>query len=565
MMAQYLEIRARHPGCLLWYRMGDFYELFFEDAERAAEALDIALTRRGRHEGAEVPMCGVPAHNADGYLLALIRKGFRVAVAEQLETPEEARAAGRKLVRRDVVRVVTPGTLTEDALLDARRHNYLASVAAWGGRAAVAWADVSTGAFAVQGCAAGEVGEALARLSPSEVLVAPGAPGAEGAQAVERPGLSAEVAGAARRLAAWFGVATLDGFGAFDAHEVAALLAVTDYLDLTQKGARAHLRPPTREDAGECMAIDAGTCASLEIMAGPGGGRAGSLLAAVDRTVTAAGGRLLVRRLGAPSRRLDVVNARLDAVAAMAPRPVRAALRGAPDLDRALGRLAVGRGTPRDLAAIRDGLHVAGAVAGALPPALPPLLETAARDLAGLDALRDRLTATLAPEPPAQGEGAVAPGASAHLDALRTLRDDARGAVASLQARYASLAGVPSLKVRHNGTLGFFVETTATHAERMLKAPLDATFIHRQTTANLLRFTTLELGELERRIAGAAEEAEALEARLVGELRDAALAEADALGRLAAALARSTWLQRWRTSPPRSAGCAPWWTPRARS
>jgi DNA mismatch repair protein MutS len=552
MMAQYLEIKAGHPDALLFYRMGDFYEMFFDDAVAAAAALDIALTKRGKHLGADIQMCGVPIHAAEGYLLTLIRKGFRVAIAEQMEDPAEAKKRGYKaVVRREVVRLVTPGTLTEESLLDARRHNYLCAFAEVREEGALAWVDISTGAFAVMPCPRVRLGPELARLSPKEVLLADGADRELGVVAGESGAAVTPLARGAfdstngeRRLAGVFGVASLDAFGGFGRAEVSAMAAVAEYLALTQKGRMPLLRPPVREVVGEAMQIDAVTRRSLELTHAMGGGRAGSLLSVIDRTVTAAGARLLERRLSSPSCRLDVIRGRQDAVAfALENRglagDLRDHLRGAHDLDRALSRLALDRGGPRDLTAIRNTLAVAEIVARALPRELPAGLDEARAGLFGLEELRGLLERALVAEPPllVRDGGFVAGGFEAELDECRRLRDEGRGVIAAMQATYAEAAGVPSLKIKHNNVLGYFIETTDTHAARMMSPPLSEVFIHRQTTANLLRFTTVELSSLETRILNAGGQAVEIEKRLYSSLREAVLAEAGALGGVARALA----------------------------
>jgi DNA mismatch repair protein MutS len=552
MMAQYLDIKAGHPGALLFYRMGDFYEMFFDDAVAAAEALDIALTKRGSHAGEDIPMCGVPVHAAESYLLTLIRKGFRVAVCEQMEDPAEARKRGHKaVVRREVVRLVTPGTLTEDTLLEARANNFLAAYANLAGEGALAWADISTGELRVAGCPEVRLGPDLARLAPREVLLPEALEGALGA-IVEEAGAALtaldrgmfDSASGARRLAEAFGVASLDAFGGFGRAELSAMGALAGYLDLTQKGRMPLLRPPVRETDGDAVAIDAATRRNLELTESLTGGRAGSLLAAVDRTVTAPGARLLARRISAPSRRLDTVRARLATVAHFADAPgqaekLRACLRSVPDMDRALSRLGLDRGGPRDLAAIRSGLAGAEQVARLLEAGLPEALAEAATDLREHGALLEALDTALVAEPPhlARDGGVIAPGHDAELDEARRLRDEGRSVIASLQARYAEQTGIASLKVKHNNVLGYFVETTATHAERMLAPPLSELFRHRQTTANALRFSTAELSDLESRILNAGARALEIEKRIFGELRALVLDGAPRVASAARALA----------------------------
>ncbi len=561
MMAQYLEIKAQHPDALLFYRMGDFYEMFFEDAVAASGALDIALTKRGFHLGQDIPMCGVPVHAAEAYLLTLIRKGFRVAIAEQMEDPAEARRRGAKaVVRREIVRLVTPGTLTEDALLEARRHNYLAAFAEVREAGALAWVDISTGAFRVMACPRARLGAELARLAVREVLLPEALAGelaalvAEaGAVATLRGRASFDSAAAEGRLQRLYGVAALDAFGSFERPELAAMGAVVDYLDLTQRGRLPLLMTPVREAAEDAVQIDAATRRNLEILGALSGGREGSLIEAVDRTVTAAGARLIEARLAAPARDLGVIRARLAAVRWLhedAPRAeaLRRALRAVPDIDRALSRLALDRGGPRDLGAIRAGLEGARAVAGLLDaPEAPPLLTEAGAGLTGHEAISAPLAAALLPDLPllARDGGFVAPGHDAALDEARTLRDEARGVIAALQAQYAAETGIASLKIRHNNVLGYFIETTATHAERMLTGPLAARFIHRQTTANQLRFTTTELAELELGIVNAAARATERELEIFARLRAGVLGAAAAIAGVARALAEVDVAAAW--------------------
>ena len=552
MMAQYLEIKGQYPGALLFYRMGDFYEMFFDDAVAAAEALDIALTKRGKHLGEDIAMCGVPVHAAEGYLLTLIRKGFRVAIAEQLEDPAEAKKRGYKaVVRRDVVRLVTPGTLTEDSLLEARRHNYLAAWAEVRDSAALAWADISTGELRVMPCPAVRLLPELARLAPRELLFSDGKE-AEIAELVSDSGAALtplarsvfDSTAAEARLCALFQVGSLEAYGTFDRAELAALGAIVEYLNLTQKGKLPLLRPPTRELAGGAVQIDAATRRNLEISAALSGGREGSLLWAIDRTVTAAGARLLERRIAGPSRNLGTIHARLESVRFMLEQSrfrhdTRDALRRVPDMDRALSRLALDRGGPRDMAAIRAGLTQAATLAQRFTANMPPILADAAQALTGHAPLIDLLERALVAEPPllARDGGFVAPGHDAELDQTRRLRDEGRAVIASMQAAYIEKTGIQSLKIKHNNVLGYFIETTTTHAEKMLAPPLSETFIHRQTTANQVRFTTLELSELETRILNAGNHALEIEKRHYSALRDEILAASAPIGAAARALA----------------------------
>ena len=551
MMAQYLEIKAQNPGALLFYRMGDFYEMFFDDAVAAAEALDIALTKRGFHKGEPISMCGVPYHAAEGYLLTLIRKGFRVAIAEQMEDPAEAKKRGSKsVVKRDVVRLVTPGTLTEDSLLEARRHNYLCAFAEVRDEAALAWVDISTGELRVMPCPLVRLGPELARLAPREVLVSE-ARETDLAAIVTESG--AALTGLARgsfdstsgeaRLCQLWQIGSLEAFGNFGRAEIAAMGGLVDYLDLTQRGKLPLLRAPLRESADGAVQIDASTRRNLEITQALSGGREGSLLAAVDRTMTAAGARLLERRISSPSRDLATIKARLQSVrfllnAAALREALRADLRRVPDIDRALSRLALDRGGPRDFAAIRAGLTQAESIAARLSD-VPEILRDAGQALLGHGALIDLLDAALVAEPPlfARDGGFVAAGYDAELDETRRLRDEGRGVIAAMQAEYIQQTGVQSLKIKHNNVLGYFIETTATHAEKMLAPPLSNSFIHRQTTANQVRFTTLPLNEIETKILNAGNHALEIEKRHYSALRDGILAQSGPIGAAARALA----------------------------
>ena len=553
MMAQYLEIKSQYADALLFYRMGDFYELFFDDAAAAAEALDIALTKRGKHDGDDIPMCGVPVHAAEGHLLTLIRKGFRVAVCEQMESPAEAKKRGSKsVVKRDVVRLVTPGTLTEETLLEARRHNFLAALACVRDEWALAWTDISTGALHVLPLSLARVGPELAQLSPSEILMAEGTEDALSG-VLDDLGLeptilgksSFDSTGANSRLTQQFGVSSLDAFGHFSRPELSAMGALIEYLDLTQKGRLPLLRPPQQEKLGNAMQIDAATRRNLELTHSLQGGRAGSLLSVIDRTATASGARLLERRLSTPSRDLAVIHNRQDAIAwAMSDpttaRQVRDALKRVPDVDRALSRLGLDRGGPRDMAAIRNALAQAEAISAVLETYdLPNILRSAVSACTGHTDLASLLDDALVAEPPllARDGGFIAPGYDSDLDEARKLRDEGRGVIAGLQAQYIEMTGVPSLKIKHNNVLGYFIETTSTHAQKMMAPPLNETFIHRQTTANQIRFTTVELSELERRILNAGGEAIEIEKRLYSALSQAILDQQPALNALASGLA----------------------------
>jgi len=561
MMAQYLAAKQAHPDCLVFFRMGDFFELFFDDAVIAAEALDITLTRRGQHGGEAIPMAGVPAHAHESYLARLIRRGHRVAICDQTETPAEAkRRTGKTLVRREVVRVVTPGTVTEESLLEARANNFLAALAVTGGapnRPALAAVDITTGEVVVESVALDGLAAALARLDPGEVLVPERLAGRaeiDGLLADWRDRLSVQAdarfdsTAAERRLESIYGVATLEAFGTFERAELAAAGALLAYVETTQTGRLPRLAPPRRRAEGAVMEIDAATRRNLELTRTLSGERRGSLLTALDRTVTGAGARLLASRLGAPLTDPAAIDRRLDAAGFFGEEEaLRADLRGelkaVPDLERALARLSLGRGGPADLARVRDALTRAAAIKDRLraPRLAPPPAEVveAAGDLGDHGALVDRLGRALVAEPGALARdgGFIAPDYAPRLDELRTLRDESRRLIAGLQARYARETGIQSLKIRHNNVLGYYVEVGPSHADKLATPPHGATFVHRQTMANAVRFATAELGELERAIAEAADKALALEAALFDELVAEVTGRADAIGRTARALA----------------------------
>ena len=552
MMAQFLEIKAGYQDALLFYRMGDFYEMFFDDAVAAAAALDIALTKRGKHMGEDIPMCGVPVRAAEGYFLTLIRKGFRVAVCEQMEDPAEAKKRGAKsVVHREVVRLVTPGTLTEDSLLDARRHNYLAAYAEVRDQGALAWVDISTGVFHVMPCPRVRLGPELARLTPRELVVTQqneaGLAELVTDLSVSLTALSSasfDSTAAEKRLAELFKVSTLESFGQFSRAENSAMGAIVDWLDITQKGQLPLLRTPVRESAEGAMQIDAATRRNLELTRGMSGGRDGSLLAVIDRTITAGGGRLLERRVSSPSRNLNDIHARQDAVTSMLDQralmgDLRDDLRKCPDMDRAISRLGLDRGGPRDLTAIRDGLAQAQAISKRLNGLeLPTILADAATSLTGHDVLLELLQQSLVADPPilVRDGGFIAPGYDPDLDEARTLRDEGRSVIAGMQREFIEQTSISALKIKHNNVLGYFIETTATHAEKMLSAPLSETFIHRQTTANAVRFTTVPLSEMETKILNAGNRALEIEKRLYSSIKAAILEQSVPIGLAAKAL-----------------------------
>ncbi len=561
MMAQYVEIKAANPDCLLFYRMGDFYELFFEDAEIASRALGIVLTKRGKHQGDDIPMCGVPIDRSDDYLHRLIGLGHRVAVCEQLEDPAEARKRGPKsVVRRDVVRLVTPGTITEERLLEPGRANILLAIhrvrlseSEW--TYGLAATDISTGSFVVAEASGQSLCAGIARFDPSEIIIAASIADektlltlvTEMGVPVTPVARESGEAGADRRLEDYFGVATLDGFGQLSRAERAAAALIIVYIERTQFDVRPPLAFPQKAVTGGSLEIDAATRANLEVTRTLSGLREGSLAATIDMTVTPAGSRLLAERLAAPLTDGVQISARQDAVGFFRAQPMlREALRGqlksAPDFARALARLALQRGGPRDLAAVRDGLAATAAVCAALQAQtdVPQELSGAVQAAFCIDSdLVIRLGDSLGDELPLQKRdgGFVRAGFDAALDELRTLRDESRRIVASLQAAYCDAAETRQLRIKHNNFLGYFLEVPQIHGERLLRAPFNATFIHRQTMAGAMRFSTVELADLDSRISSAADRALALELTVFEDLAAQILHHAAAIKAAALSLA----------------------------
>ncbi|WP_371136549.1 DNA mismatch repair protein MutS [Novosphingobium sp.] len=546
MMTQYLALKAEASDCLLFYRMGDFFELFFEDAKQAAQVLDIALTSRGEHLGVPIPMCGVPVHAAEGYLARLIKAGCRVAIAEQVETPEEAKKRGgsKALVARDIVRFVTAGTLTEEALLEPRRANVLAAVCDLRGTIGIAAVDISTGRMELEECAPDRLGAALARLGASETVAPEGLDGVP-LDTIPRPARDFSSDGGEARLKAVHGVTTLDGFGDFTRAMLAAAGGLIAYLDHVGRGKLPLLLPPVARTGDAALAMDEATRASLEILTTAQGTRRGSLVEAVDRCVTGAGARQLADDLSAPLTDAAAIQARLALVSWLHDDPLlradlRVVLRALPDLGRALGRVVAGRGSPRDLGQLRDGLSEARRIHDYLVQRQerPALLDDLLPCLTGHGALTDLYTRALVPAPPTErGQGGfIAEGYDAALDELRRISGDARRAIALLEAKYRDQTGIAALKIRHNGVLGYFIEVPARHGDALMVP--DSGFTHRQTMAGAVRFNALALHEEASRIAEAGGHALAAEEAHFEELIAAAVAARRAIAATAAALAR---------------------------
>jgi DNA mismatch repair protein MutS len=543
MMQQYRRLKDEAGDALLFYRMGDFFELFFDDAKAAASCLDIALTKRGESEGEPIPMCGVPVHSAEAYLARLIRAGHCVAIAEQTESPAEARKArgSKALVDRAIIRLVTPGTLTEDNLLESGAANWLAAVGRAGEDWAVAAADISTGRFELIACGPGELAAELARLSPAETIADSSVPGIR--TSAGKGGFDSQAG--ERAIKSRLGLVTLDGLGSPSRAELAAAGGLLAYLDATQKGAGLLLDAPRRIARAEHMAIDAATRESLELCRASTGQVAGSLLGEIDRCRTAAGRRLLAADLSAPLTVRPQIEARLQLVAwlhedALRRERVSQSLKAMPDFPRALARLAAGRGGPRDLALIRDGLSAAATLKSDLAsePDIPPLLDRLLPRLDGHEALVEKLSRALVASPPldASKGGYIAEGYDDALDALRLASSDGRKAIAALESRYRESTGLSSLKIRHNAVLGYHIEVSSRHGEALMRA--DSGFTHRQTLAGVVRFNSPDLHAEASRVVEAGGHALAAEAAHLEELTALAVASAAAITATADAIAR---------------------------
>ena len=553
MMQQYHQIKKQYPDCLLFYRMGDFYELFLEDAIQAAEALDITLTRRGKAEGEDIPMCGVPYHAYENYLARLVRQGFRVAICEQIEDPSEAKKRGPKsVVKRDVIRVVTPGTLTEDTLLEARINNYLVVLTpdldARPKGFSLAVMDISSAFFSLESCKKESLEETLARLQPSELVVPE--------KLIQEPDLydlfqewrkqlhplpssRFDRENAIKRLESVYGIKAVEGFGAFSQAEMTAAGTLLDYVHLTQKGGLPVLRPPQRVISGKFLEIDASTRRNLELLVTPTGERKGSLFSAIDQTITASGSRLLAQYVALPLAYCDEIDERLQRVDAFFQlhqlrEEVRSILKGCPDMERSLARLSLGRGSPRDLAALRDGLHKASQLQKVIERSAHEALASLKNQISFQDVLIDRLTRSLKEElPPHTREGGfIADGYLPELDEIRRLRDEGSSHVKNLQTTYSEQYGIPSLKIKHNNIIGYHIEVTTNHISKV-----GSDFIHRQTTAGAIRYSTPALAELEQKLNQAAAHALALELRLFEDLIREVVAQADPILGTAQALA----------------------------
>lgn len=547
-MQQYFQLKSQYPDCILFYRMGDFYELFFEDALTASKILDIALTKRGKHAGEDIPMCGVPAHAAEGYLHKLIGSGLKIAICEQLETPEEAKKRGYKsVVKRDVVRIVTPGTITEESLLQATVPSHLAALYIKGGEGSLAWLDLSTGAFYIASVARAELPALLARVMPKELLI----PESLQEEMAEESWFKEMRAAIATKPDALFdarkGIAALkeqftvmfhDGFGNLLPSDLAACGVLIDYIRITQMQTVARLDPPRKELASDAMQIDAATRRSLELLYTLSGERKGSLLSTIDRTVSAAGGRALTYAMAAPLAQKERIDARLDAVAFMHEQTsLRSELQrhlvATGDLERAVTRLMMGRGGPRDLVLVRETLKAADGIASSLQHVQVGLIADAVQALSGFHTLWTKLSEALKEEVPllARDGGFVADGYRADLDEWRGLSQESKRVMAAMETRLKNETGITSLKIKFNNVLGYFIEITSIHEKKVPEG-----FIHRQTMAGALRYTTTELADLAQKMLQASDRAVRLELEIFELLLADVAAQSDRLVTAARAL-----------------------------
>lgn len=549
LMAQYGAIKKQYEDYLLFFRLGDFYELFFDDAVKASAALDIALTKRGKHQGAEIPMCGVPWHQADGYLARLIRQGFRVAICDQVES-DAPQKPGKGLIERKVVRVITPGTVTEDSLLDGRRNNFILCLAGAQNQMSLAWIDVSTGAFFIEDGNIADLGNILARIEPGEILLSEKSwadPDIAAALTPYKARLSIQphsrfsAENAEDRLCRLYNIKSLDGIGSFSRAALIAAGALTDYVQLTQQGSMPCLAKPQWQIGREHMQIDAATARNLELRRKLSGEQAGSLLHAIDRTLTNSGGRMLDAWMASPLAVKEKIDARLDAVEYLLQQTrlrgaLRAILRHAADIERASTRLMLNRGNPRDLSALRDGLAASRETSALLQAEknLPAFLAEVAQNLGSHQTLEDELRAALADDLPhfTRDGNFIRKGYSAELDHMRELRDESQRLIAGLQNKYVQESGVATLKIRHNNILGYYIEVPPKQADRM-----GAGFIHRQTLATTVRYTTPELNEMEQKLSKAAAGALGTELQIFANLVDQVQQRAAAIQLAAAALA----------------------------
>ncbi len=562
MLEQYFETRKAYPEYLLFYRMGDFYEMFFEDAIKASKALDITLTKRGQYNGDPIPMCGVPFHAYESYLSRLIKQGYKVAICEQMEDPAEAKKRGYKsVVKRDVIRLVTAGTLTEDNLLDTRKNNFLLSLCRQNDSLAASWLDLSTGDFFIENIIVSsneksQLQGLLSRLNPVEILVSDSYLQTPAIfevfndyrrQLSVLPQARFNSENAKHNLLEFFHVQTLDVFGSFSRAEITAAGVLLDYVETTQKGQIPRIEKPTKIYQHHVMEIDAATRRSLELTESSSAIRNSSLLGVIDRTVTGIGARMLATRIAGPLLDVNEINARLDVIDFFVNSPtardkIRTLLKGSADIERAVSRLSLGRGGPRDLRAVASVLALLPQIKNILNFGTDNIVAKHAEAVSGIinkfgnhENLVDEIDRALKDELPllARDGNFIAKGYYPPLDELCELKNNSHQIILKMQEKYAADTGIANLKIKYNNLIGYFVEVPVKFATEILE---NKNFIHRQSVLNAVRFTTVELTEVENQIRTASDKALAIELKLFDDLLTLVKAASDDISRTAKAI-----------------------------
>lgn len=548
LLMQYFRIREEYPGYLLFFHLGDFYELFFDDAIKASAVAGLALTHRGQYQGENVPMCGVPIHAYDTYLAKLVRHGYKIALCEQTEDPKEAKKRGYKaVVNREVVRLVTAGTLTDEPLLSAKTNNFLLSFHKQDSRLGAAWTDISTGEFFTQEFDAGKEKELslismlLTRLRPSEIVIADNYAYDQSVKELLNSGhyqltvwpqdrfnsVNARI-----HLQNVYNVKTLDAFGDFTVAEISAAGALMDYVENSQKGSLPLLQKMVKISSCDVMEIDNATRRSLELTTPLSDDSGITLLKSIDRTITSTGGRLLCSRLSNPLKNIAAINERLDMIdffvqCPAARKEVRNLLHGVSDIERALSRIMVGRSSPRDVVNIKNTLAIIAKLRNqihfksnipSLEVVIPEVLKRVMDNLGNYSELICKIEDALKEdELPvyARDGGFIKDGYSGALDNLHKLKKNGHAMILAMQSTYAASTKIEHLRVKYNSVIGYFVEVPIKDAEKLLHNP---EFIFRQSVLNASRYTTAKLTEMENDVRSAEEKSVALELELYEEL-----------------------------------------------
>ena len=562
MFQQFLEIKADNLDCLLFFRMGDFYELFFEDAVIASKELDIALTSRGKYDGEPVPMCGVPFHAYVPYIQKLTKKNYKIAICEQVESPKEAklRAGSKALVKREVVRIVTPGTLTEETLLEADKNNFLLSVNVYNNHIGISWLDISTGELYTQLCLQNELLTAIARIRPKEILITEN-------KLLEDNNYSEEIKNvydcvitpliqnnnnskkAEKLICMHFGVKSLSSFGIFTETEILSCWSLLDYVSLTQKGNIPPIRFPKSIKNDSTMRIDSSTRKNLEISQTLIGNKKGSLINSVDMTLTAAGARQLDKDISAPLTNIKEINGRLDMIkflieTELARSGIREILKSSADVDRAKARIIVSRGGPRDLKSIQLGIEAAHDLKNILDKTelkkLPKYFIPLKKKLNKCEALLKLLKNVLYENLPVfiKDGGFIKKGYSKELDEVSSFRDESRQHILEMEMQERKKTGFSSLKIKYNNVIGYFFEVTQLQKRKFIEIKDSERFIPRQSLKGAARFVTEELSNLSEAINNAAKKAIDIEIAIFQELQDLIYINHEDLADISSAIAR---------------------------